>query len=574
MQLHLNPEFLNQLKLQQNPIPKSGSGSSSSVPQSELQDQKLISNIQSLLKELPTSSGHLSPESLKTLSNLLENLGQSTSDAQIKSNIEALISELKNSKHQDLKSFGLKLEQFVKTQMMTVLGTDQSQLDKMLKQIVNHYSENNFQGILPKIPDLENLMRTSNTQTPSSKALMESTLRMFQDMLDLTPEKKDSLQNIIQQSKEALAQPMKPGMLDKLQGLFGNTVMGSVTGSSGNLIEAQFDRFSATFDSAFLKKGDNFIGEIIRGQNNQGMFIFNESKNFSMSEMNFFLKNQNISPTSRNIEAMQFMSMYEGAEDINPQILRNLNAGFLKTESMLGPGQELADSQKDLLFKFLLANDGKALSHNVLDKILKNASYQQNDLNLVQDPSLNQLLESVSKTMEHKVFTGSDILRLLEQLQEKIPMLRNSDSVKQLIDQVQLNQFDQQTNDSPQQEVYWFGNNNLQKGRLTIQDERKKNKKGDGEDGSVKFQLDTQAPNIGDISVLFHLKEKDVNITLKDHGILTEEIVESEREVLARDMASLGWELHSIFLSPIKTSKSINITNVSFGNSSGFDIKA
>ncbi|MGL1901440.1 MAG: hypothetical protein OCC49_04845 [Fibrobacterales bacterium] len=256
---------------------------------------------------------------------------------------------------------------------------------------------------------------------------------------------------------------------------------------------------------------------------------------------------QKVSPTPRVIETIGFLNQYQELfQKAAPQTVQAVSNLFYTAETMLSHGENLKPTQEELLFKLLLANNLELPSPKEIERVLQYDGFKSVDRNLV-PPNNPKLLQQLQGVFPNKPLSAFETLTLLQTLHESSDTMRESTVLRTLIDHVQTNLFEQQTQEqNNQQSLYWMHNQNLQKGRITVKDDREKDQSGSPKEGPIGFVLETQTPNLGDVSINFHLDSDNVDIMLLDSHGTHGSIVDSERADLAKEFQVLGWNLEQL----------------------------
>jgi hypothetical protein len=166
--------------------------------------------------------------------------------------------------------------------------------------------------------------------------------------------------------------------------------------------------------------------------------------------------------------------------------------------------------------------------------------------------------EALQKAIEY-VSRGSDEARVL---------------LQNLKEQIQWTRIDQDTRPASDREniFYFMHNNELQKGRLKVKDERKgAAKKQQG--SSISFSIETKTKNLGDVHADLTLSKNILNIRLQDSVGTASEAVEKERELLARELADIGISLGELLYGKTPKIQKISIKTEN-KNNGGFDVRA
>ncbi|MGL1933921.1 MAG: hypothetical protein OCD01_02830 [Fibrobacterales bacterium] len=256
---------------------------------------------------------------------------------------------------------------------------------------------------------------------------------------------------------------------------------------------------------------------------------------------------QQVSPTPRVIETIGFLNQYQELfQKAAPQTVQAVSNLFYTAETMLSHGETLKPAQEELLFKLLLANNLELPSPKEIERVLQYDGFKSTDRNLV-PPNNTQLIQQLQGTFPDKPLSAFDTLSLLQSLHENSDTMRESSVLRTLIDHVQTNLFEQQTQEqNNQQNLYWMHNQNLHKGRITVKDDREKDQSGAPKEGPIGFVLETQTPNLGDVSINFHLDSDNVDIMMLDSHGTHGSIVDSERADLAKEFQTFGWNLEQL----------------------------
>ncbi len=256
---------------------------------------------------------------------------------------------------------------------------------------------------------------------------------------------------------------------------------------------------------------------------------------------------QLLSPTPRVIENTSFINQFqELSQTTDLRVLHAVSQTFYNAETMMGYGETIKPSQEDLLFKLLLANNLELPESKDIERTLQYDTFKGQDRNLLPQTAQN-VLQQIQQQIPNRPMTAFETLTLLQQVHDSSDSMREHAVLRTLIEHVQTNVFDQNTNEQQnQQTMYWMHQNNLHKGRIAVKDERERDESGNPKEGPVGFILETQTPNLGDVSINFKLNKEKVDLILLDSHGTYGNIVNEERESLAREFSSLGWELMTL----------------------------
>ncbi len=256
---------------------------------------------------------------------------------------------------------------------------------------------------------------------------------------------------------------------------------------------------------------------------------------------------QALSPTPRVIENISFMNQFQELfQKTDLRVLHAVSQSFYNAETMMGYGETIKPSQEELLFKLLLANNLELPEPKAIERILQYDTFKGNDRNLLPQTAQN-VLQQLQQQVPNRPMTAFETLHILQQIQDSSDTMREHAALRTVIEHVQTNVFDQNTSDQQnQQTMYWMHQNNLHKGRVSVKDERERDESGNPKDGPIGFILETQTPNLGDVSINFKLDKEKVDLVLLDSHGTHGAIVNEGRESLAREFSSLGWELMTL----------------------------
>jgi hypothetical protein len=165
-----------------------------------------------------------------------------------------------------------------------------------------------------------------------------------------------------------------------------------------------------------------------------------------------------------------------------------------------------------------------------------------------------------------------------EALQKAIEKIKPNEEFRQILqtfkEQVQWTRIDQDTRPAQDREnvFYFMHNNDLQKGRLKVRDDRK----GGGKKqlgSSISFSIKTQTKSLGDINADLVLSKNILNIRMQDSVGSAGKAVEEEREMLAKELADIGISLGELLYGKTPKTRNLPIARAK-EESSGLDLRA
>jgi hypothetical protein len=160
---------------------------------------------------------------------------------------------------------------------------------------------------------------------------------------------------------------------------------------------------------------------------------------------------------------------------------------------------------------------------------------------------------------EHTSKHGEEIKQVLQNLKEQIQWTR--------IDQ------DTRVQNDRENVFYFMHEGNLQKGRLKIKDERKGGSKKQ-QASSISFSIETKTKNLGDVHADLTLSKSILNIRLQDSVGTADEVVQAERESLAKDLTDIGIVLGELLYGKIPKIRNLPINRTEEKKNTGLDVKA
>ena len=179
-----------------------------------------------------------------------------------------------------------------------------------------------------------------------------------------------------------------------------------------------------------------------------------------------------------------------------------------------------------------------------------------------------------------KTWQPEMLQKAVEKILEKHTMMPHStanEEVRQVLqnmkEQIQWTRIDHDTRPPTEREnvFYFMHNEELQKGRLKIKDERKGgNKKQHG--SPISFSISTHTKALGDVHADLTLSKNVLNIRLQDSFGNAGEAIKEERETLAKELADIGISLGELLYGKTPKIKILPVSKTQ--EKSGLDLRA
>jgi hypothetical protein len=292
-------------------------------------------------------------------------------------------------------------------------------------------------------------------------------------------------------------------------------------------------------------------------QSAQTLRWYPESGDFPPELRQILLQNPEVPVHWRTQEFWGQLQQWEQQLGLPPQRWQGVLQSLYAAESLLAGGEALLSEQRDLILRFAAATGELPLSASTLSTLLKTATGEWPDLqNLTAKvPHLEPILQ---EAMGAKGFlTGKELLQVLEQVRYEQLQKEGSggapagESIDKAIDMLRAQQWDRATHPEGGRasDFYWMQEGELKRGRLQVRDERESKKDGAGQDrsGGIRFTLFTQGRNWGALEVGVRLQPEKIHVSLLDQQGKYSQLVESEKEELARELNQIGLVLESFF---------------------------
>ena len=300
-------------------------------------------------------------------------------------------------------------------------------------------------------------------------------------------------------------------------------------------------------------------------------------------ERNFWLKTD--LPLTPQILNIRDAILSLGKLPENPETVKlfanNLHELSLQTEQ----GANISKEQQNLLWR-VISVEQRPVPNSFL-KYQPLGNYEGELFKNLPEPVKRELLRELPAG---KIWQPETLQKAIEKILEKyIEPQTNTANTKELLgktheeirhilqnlkEQIQWTRIDQDTRIQNDREnvFYFMHNNELQKGRLKIKDERRGNSKKQ-QNSSISFSIETRTKNLGNVRADLTLSKNVLNIRLQDEIGTAGNAVKEERETLAKELANIGLELGELLYG--KTPKIQNLPiNKPEKKNTGFDIRA
>ena len=312
-------------------------------------------------------------------------------------------------------------------------------------------------------------------------------------------------------------------------------------------------------------------------QNSTPIFILQPwpaSVHIPKEEQNFWLKTE-LPLTPQTIELrntiLSFGKLPESPETVK-QFAQTLHEMSLQTENGKPPTKE----QANLLWRIMTTANTTSLELGVTNSLLK---YQP--AGNIEGELLKTLPEAVRKDVlkelpEGKTWQPETLQKAIEKFLYTSSVSEEQRSVLQTLkQQIQWTRLDQDTRPAQDRDnvFYFMHNNELQKGRLKIKDQRKGGEK-KHQSSSMSFSIETKAKNLGDVHADLILTKTTLNIRLQDSIGTASEAIKAERETLSKELSDIGISLGELLYGKTPKLQTLPITEKKEKNKSGLDIKA
>jgi hypothetical protein len=308
-------------------------------------------------------------------------------------------------------------------------------------------------------------------------------------------------------------------------------------------------------------------------------------------ERNFWLKtNLPLTPQILNIRdaILSFGKLPE-----NPEIARLFASGMHELSLLTEHGASISKEQTNLLWRVTqtTANEPwlkeKQMPMQIIQTLLKyqpHENYEGDLFKKLPEPVKRELMQEIPSG---KAWQPETLQKAIEKVLEKyieLPAVNSNDNksktheeirstLQNLKEQIQWTRIDQETKPQNDKEnvFYFMHNNELQKGRLKVKDERKGNSK--KQQDSISFTIKTKTKNLGETHADLTLCKGTLNIRLQDEIGTANNAVKEERETLAKELSDIGIALGELLYG--KTPKIQNLPLVKKERvNSGFDVRA
>jgi len=292
-------------------------------------------------------------------------------------------------------------------------------------------------------------------------------------------------------------------------------------------------------------------------------------------ERNLWLKT-GLPFTPQTLELREnILSFNNGKLPESPELIRTFASALHEVSVQTEQGTSVPKDQANLLWR--VVNNmpiNLPLPTQITQTFMKyqaQGNYEGELFKNLPEPIKKELLQELpkEKTLQPEMLQKA-VERVLEKAPEEMrPVLQN------LKEQIQWTRVDQDTRvQSDKENIFYFMHEGeLQKGRLKVKDERKGGSK-DKRESSISFSIDTKVKNLGNVHVDLTLSKGILNIRMQDEVGTASEVINAERETLAKELTDIGLSLGELIYGKTPKIQAVKVAEKTEKSTGGLDVKA